>query len=72
MYSNVFGIWDIFFILQAVIKTTGVRINDQIVNTLLLSAERLQELRSEFSPMAHQQAWKTYSFQGEGVTDFEN
>jgi pimeloyl-ACP methyl ester carboxylesterase len=52
-------------IAEAVIKAAGVRVNEQIVNTLLPSAERLRELRDEFSPMAHQQDWIIHSFQEE-------
>jgi hypothetical protein len=52
-------------IAEAVIKAAGIRVNEQIVNTLLPSAERLRELRDEFSPMAHQQDWVIHSFQEE-------
>jgi predicted alpha/beta hydrolase family esterase len=52
-------------IAEAVIKAAGVRVNEQVVNTLLPSAERLRELRDEFSPMAHQQDWMIHSFQEE-------
>ena len=52
-------------IAEAVIKAAGIRVNEQIVNTLLPSAERLRELRNEFSPMAHQQDWMIHSFQEE-------
>jgi hypothetical protein len=52
-------------IIQAVVKTAGVRVNQQIVNTLLPSSERLRELRDEFSPMAHEQHWSIHSFQEE-------
>lgn len=52
-------------IAEAVIKAAGIRVNEQIVNTLLPSAERLRELRDEFSPMAHQQDWMIHSFQEE-------
>ena len=52
-------------IAKMVIKAAGVRFNEQIVNALLPSAERLRELRDEFSPMAHQQDWIIHSFQEE-------
>ncbi|KIN05296.1 hypothetical protein OIDMADRAFT_25865 [Oidiodendron maius Zn] len=52
-------------IAEMVIKAAGVRFNEQIVNALLPSAERLRELRDEFSPMAHQQDWIIHSFQEE-------
>jgi len=41
----------------------GVSVNDQIVNALLPTSERLRELRDEFNPMAEEQRWKIYSFQ---------
>ena len=50
-------------IAERAIKAAGFSFNEQIVNTLLPSAERLRELRDEFSPMAHQQNWMIYSFQ---------
>ncbi|KAH7411421.1 hypothetical protein BKA64DRAFT_549844, partial [Cadophora sp. MPI-SDFR-AT-0126] len=52
-------------VLEAIIKAVGVRVNEQVVNTLLPSAERLRELRDEFSPMAHRQEWIIHSFQEE-------
>jgi hypothetical protein len=52
-------------VAEAAIKAAGVRFSEQIVNTLLPSAERLRELRDEFSPMAHQQDWVIHSFQEE-------
>jgi hypothetical protein len=50
-------------IAETIIKVAGFSVNDQIVNTLLPAAERLRELRDEFSPMAHQQNWIIHSFQ---------
>jgi pimeloyl-ACP methyl ester carboxylesterase len=50
-------------IAERAIKAAGFSVNEQIVNTLLPSAERLRELRDEFSPMAHQQNWMIHSFQ---------
>jgi hypothetical protein len=56
-------------VAEQAIKAAGFRVNDQIVNTLLPSAERLRELRDEFSPMAHQENWIIHSFQEQiGVT----
>ena len=48
---------------QLVIQAIGYKVNEQIVNTLLPSSERLRELRDEFSPMAHEQQWAIHSFQ---------
>jgi hypothetical protein len=50
-------------IAENVIKLVGFRANEQIVNTLLPSAERLRELRDEFGPMAQGQNWVIHSFQ---------
>jgi hypothetical protein len=50
-------------IAERVIKAVGFSFNEQIVNTLLPSSERLRELRDEFSSMSHQQNWMIYSFQ---------
>jgi len=48
---------------ELVIKAIGFKVNEQIVNTLLPSSERLRELRDEFSPMAHERQWTIHSFQ---------
>lgn len=50
-------------IAEKAIKAAGFSVNEQIVNTLLPSAERLRELRDEFGPMAHEQNWIIHSFQ---------
>jgi hypothetical protein len=52
-------------IAEKAIRAAGFSVNKQIVDTLLPSAERLKELRDEFSPMAHQQGWIIHSFQEE-------
>lgn len=52
-------------VAEKAIKAAGFSVNKQIVDTLLPSAERLRELRDEFSPMAHQQGWIIHSFQEE-------
>jgi pimeloyl-ACP methyl ester carboxylesterase len=44
-------------------KATGVQVNEQIVNALLPSSERLRELRDEFPSMAVERKWTIYSFQ---------
>lgn len=50
-------------IAEKVIKAAGFSVNEQIVNTLLPSSERLRELRDEFGPMAIEQNWIIHSFQ---------
>jgi hypothetical protein len=51
------------------IKALGFSVNEQIINTLLPSAERLRELRDEFGLMAQEQNWMIYSFQEQfGIT----
>ncbi|RYP89313.1 hypothetical protein DL769_000068 [Monosporascus sp. CRB-8-3] len=52
-------------IAETLIRAAGFSVNDQIVNTLLPSAERLRELRDEFGPIAHEQNWMIHSFQEE-------
>lgn len=50
-------------IAERVIKAAGFSVNEQIVNALLPSSERLRELRDEFGPMAQEQKWTIHSFQ---------
>jgi hypothetical protein len=50
-------------IAEKLIKALGFSVNEQIVNTLLPSAERLRELRDEFGLMAQERNWIIYSFQ---------
>ncbi|KXX80367.1 Protein SERAC1 [Madurella mycetomatis] len=50
-------------IVERAIKAAGFSVNEQIVNTLLPSSERLRELRHEFGPMAQEQNWIIHSFQ---------
>lgn len=50
-------------VAEKAIRAAGFSVNKQIVDTLLPSAERLRELRDEFSPMAHQERWIIHSFQ---------
>jgi hypothetical protein len=50
-------------IAEKIIRTVGFSVNEQIVNMLLPSSERLRELRDEFGPMARQKNWTIYSFQ---------
>ncbi|RYP75580.1 hypothetical protein DL771_002280 [Monosporascus sp. 5C6A] len=50
-------------IAELVIKAMGFKVNEQIVNSLLPSSERLGELRDEFGPLAYEQRWIIHSFQ---------
>lgn len=50
-------------VAELAIKAIGFKVNEQIVNTLLPSSERLRELRDEFGPMAHERQWSIHSFQ---------
>ena len=50
-------------IAEKIFRAAGFSVNEQIVNTLLPSSERLRELREEFGPMARQKNWIVYSFQ---------
>lgn len=50
-------------ITERVARAAGFTVNEQIVNTLLPSSERLKELRDEFGPMARQKNWIIYTFQ---------
>jgi hypothetical protein len=63
----------IHHIAEKVIQAAGFSVNEQIVQTLLPTSERLRELRDEFSPMAHQEGWIIYSFQEQyGVSALNN
>jgi hypothetical protein len=53
----------IFNIATKGMKALGFQVDEQIVDALLPSSERLQELRDEFGPMARQKNWIIYSFQ---------
>lgn len=60
-------------IAEKVLKAAGFSVNEQIVNTLLPSSERLRELRDEFGPMVRQNNWIVYSFQEQyGVKALNN
>ena len=50
-------------IAEKVVRAAGFTVNEQIVNTLLSTSERLRELRDKFAPMARQNKWIIYSFQ---------
>jgi nitrogen-specific signal transduction histidine kinase len=46
-----------------VAKAIGCTVNEQIVNVLLPSSERLRQLDDEFNSAAHEQQWNIHSFQ---------
>ena len=50
-------------IAEKLAKAAGFVVNEQVVNTLLPSAERLRELRDEFGPMTQDRSWTIHSFQ---------
>ena len=50
-------------IAEKVARAAGLTVNEQIVDTLLPTLERLRELHDEFAPMARQKNWIIYSFQ---------
>ena len=50
-------------IAEKLFKAIGFSVNEQVVSSLLPSAERLKELRDDFGPRAQQQQWMIHSFQ---------
>ena len=50
-------------IVENIARILNFKVNEQILNTLLPSSERLRQLRDEFSPIAQQKNWIIYSFQ---------
>jgi hypothetical protein len=50
-------------VAEAVVRLAGFTVNDQLVNSLLPSSERLRELRDEFSRMSRTKNWMLFSFQ---------
>ena len=50
-------------IAERVARAIGFTVNEQIVDTLLPTSERLKELRDEFGPMARRKNWIIYTFQ---------
>jgi len=44
-------------------RLVGFSVNEQLVQSLLPSSERLRELRDEFPPMAQDRNWAIHSFQ---------
>ncbi|KAK0716314.1 hypothetical protein B0H67DRAFT_454121, partial [Lasiosphaeris hirsuta] len=55
----------IHHVLSALVRAFGLRVNNQIVNTLMPDAEHLTQLRDEFSIMCQERIWKVHSFQEE-------
>ncbi|KAK1751198.1 hypothetical protein QBC47DRAFT_464378 [Echria macrotheca] len=55
--------------VEKLAKALGISVNEQIVQSLLPTSERLKELRDEFGPMASERNWRVHSFQeGLGIT----
>ena len=50
-------------VAEKLFKVVGVQVNEQVVNTLLPSSERLRELRDEFTPIISERGWVIHSFQ---------
>ena len=50
-------------IAETIFKVVGFSFDEQIVNSLLPSSERLKELRDTFGPRAYEQNWIIHSFQ---------
>jgi len=50
-------------IVDVCAKIAGLEMDEHVVQALLPSAERLRELRDEFSPIVEQQNWAVHSFQ---------
>ena len=50
-------------IAEKFFKALGFSVDEQIVNSLLPSSERLKELRDSFGPRAYEQNWIIHSFQ---------
>ena len=59
-------------VAQRVIQAAGVSVNENVVNTLLPTSERLKELRDEFNPVAQRQNWIIHSFQEDVGINFLN
>lgn len=50
-------------VAEKLIKAVGFSVNQQIIDTLLPTGERLSELKDAFGPMVRQQGWVIHSFQ---------
>jgi len=56
-------------VAEKLVRALGISVNEQIVQSLLPSSERLKELRDEFGPMASERNWMLHSFQeGLGIS----
>jgi hypothetical protein len=53
----------IHHVAERVLRVAGFTVNDQLLDSLLPSSERLRELRDEFSRMSREKNWVLYSFQ---------
>ncbi len=52
-------------VAESLARLVGFRVNEQILETLVPSSERLKQLRDEFGPMAREHNWAIHSFQEE-------
>jgi hypothetical protein len=50
-------------VAEKLFKAMGAQVNEQVVDALLPSSERLRELREEFPQMATERKWAIHSFQ---------
>jgi hypothetical protein len=50
-------------VVEKVIRAAQFKVEEQIVQTLLPTSERLKELRDVFGPMAQEENWIIHSFQ---------
>lgn len=51
------------YVVEAVGRIVGMRVNEQVLETLLPSSECLQELHDEFGPIAREKHWTIHCFQ---------
>jgi pimeloyl-ACP methyl ester carboxylesterase len=50
-------------IAENIARVVGFTVNEQVLESLLPSSERLRQLRDEFGPMAREQGWVIHCFQ---------
>lgn len=50
-------------VAEQILRAAGFTVNQQVLDTLLPTSERLRELRDEFGPMARREKWIIHSFQ---------
>lgn len=53
------------YVAESLVKAVRFKFNEQILDSLLPSSERLAQLRDEFNPLALDQEWVIHSFQEE-------